>query len=78
MTITARFDSVCPKCGEWVYEQGLISHVANLGRKMTMAEAKQFTLLYGQCVRCGRKLVDARSVERAMGPVCVQYFGDKF
>jgi hypothetical protein len=60
--------------GEWVYEPGLVTVVAREGRKMTLDEAKAFIVLYGQCVRCGRHLKAAESVERGIGPVCVKYF----
>jgi hypothetical protein len=61
--------------GEWQYEQGLVGRVAREGRKMTLEEAKAFILRYGQCVRCGTKLVAAGSVERGIGPTCRKYFG---
>ena len=64
--------------GEWEYVPGLVNQVAELGRKMTMDEAKAFILRYGQCVRCGRHLKDANSVERGIGPVCIQYFNSPF
>jgi hypothetical protein len=60
--------------GEYVYEAGLVQQVAAEGRKMTLDEAKAFILRYGQCVRCGRQLKDANSVEQGIGPVCVKYF----
>jgi len=59
--------------GEWTYESGLIRTVVG-ARKMTLDEAKAFILRYGQCVRCSRHLKAAESVERGIGPVCVQYF----
>lgn len=62
--------------GEYVYEAGLVQEVAAYGRKMSLEEAKAFILQYGQCVRCGRKLKDGKSVERALGPVCVTYFSE--
>jgi|SRR5215472_6602306 len=61
--------------GEWSYEPGLVNEVAESGRKMTLDEAKAFILRYGQCVRCGRHLKAAESVERGIGPVCIRYFG---
>ena len=60
--------------GEYEYEAGLVQQVAQFGRKMTLDEAKAFILRYGQCARCSRKLVAAKSVEQGIGPVCVQYF----
>jgi hypothetical protein len=60
--------------GEFVYESGLIQQVAATGRKMTLEEARAFTLQYGECVRCGRHLTDPKSLDRAMGPVCIKYF----
>jgi hypothetical protein len=61
--------------GEYVYEAGLIRQVEREGRKMTGEEARAHSLRYGQCVRCGRGLVDGKSVEAGMGPVCRKYFG---
>lgn len=59
--------------GEWDYRPGLIRAVRPEFR-MTLDEAKAFILRYGQCVRCGRRLKAAESVERGIGPVCVRYF----
>src|SRR6185295_19149783 len=60
--------------GEYVYEQGLVAEVARVGRKMSLEEAKAHSIRYGQCVRCGRRLTDGKSVEAGMGPVCITYF----
>lgn len=60
--------------GEYVFEAGLVDVVARTGRKMTLEEAKAHSIRYAQCVRCGRKLTDGKSVEQGMGPVCVRYF----
>lgn len=60
--------------GEYRYEPGLIDQVARTGRKMTLEEAKAFIIRYGFCVRCGRHLKAAESVERGIGPVCIRYF----
>jgi len=59
---------------EYQYVSGLVAEVAASGRKMTLDEAKAFILRYGFCARCSRKLKAAVSVERGIGPVCVQYF----
>jgi len=61
---------------EYQYEPGLIQQVAAQGRKMTLEEAKTFILRYGFCARCARQLKDATSVERGIGPVCIQYFSE--
>ena len=60
--------------GEYQFEAGLVAQVAQVGRKMTLEEAKAFILRYGQCARCSRKLVAAKSVEQGIGPVCIKYF----
>lgn len=60
--------------GEWHYEQGLVRTVADQGRKMTLDEAKAFIVRYGQCVRCGRHLSAAKSVEQGIGPICIKFF----
>jgi Family of unknown function (DUF6011) len=59
--------------GEWEYDPGLKRQL-DTARVMTLAEAKDFILRYGQCVRCGRRLKAAQSVERGIGPVCINYF----
>lgn len=59
--------------GEWEYAPGVIKEVKP-EFKMTLDQAKDFILRYGQCVRCSRKLKAADSVERGIGPVCIQYF----
>jgi len=59
--------------GEWDYVPGGLKSVV-AARRMTLDEAKQFILIYGSCVRCGRTLKAADSVERGIGPVCVTYF----
>lgn len=63
------------KRGEYEYVFGLVALVAQVGRKMTLEEAQEFILKYGVCARCGRELKAADSVERGIGPVCIQYFG---
>lgn len=60
--------------GEYQFEAGLVAEVAQVGRKMSLEEAKAFILRYGQCCRCSRKLKAADSVERGIGPVCIKYF----
>lgn len=59
--------------GEWDYDPGLKARLGS-ARRMTLDEAKAFILRYGQCVRCGRRLKAADSVERGIGPVCINYF----
>lgn len=59
--------------GEWEYAPELKRQIDS-ARKMTLKEAKEFILRYGQCVRCARRLKAAESVERGIGPVCVKYF----
>lgn len=63
--------------GKWNYAPGVIATIQP-GWKMTLEQAKAFILLFGVCVRCGRKLVAADSVERGIGPVCVNYFTEGF
>lgn len=59
--------------GEWEYDPQLKRELGS-ARRMTLDEAKEFILRYGQCVRCGRRLKAAESVERGIGPVCMAYF----
>jgi hypothetical protein len=60
--------------GEYQYEPGLVEEVARTGRRMNLEEAKAFILRYGFCVRCGRHLKAAQSVEEGLGPICRRYF----
>ncbi len=59
--------------GEWEYAPELRSQCTEDNR-MTVEQAKEFGILYGKCVKCGRHLSDAESVERAIGPVCIKSF----
>ena len=59
--------------GEWEYAPALRSFCKPEFR-MTIEQAKEFGILYGKCVKCGRHLSDAESVERAIGPVCAKSF----
>ena len=43
-------------------------------QKMTVEQAKPFMIRYGKCLKCKRKLKAASSVERGIGPVCIQYY----
>jgi hypothetical protein len=60
--------------GTFVYTPGAMKLLAAEGRKMTMAEAKEYGALYGTCCRCGRTLTKEKSIERGIGPVCGKYF----
>lgn len=59
--------------GKWEYAPEF-KNVIEPEHRMTMDEAKAFTLKYGQCAKCGHKLKAAKSVEKAIGPVCGKYF----
>jgi hypothetical protein len=59
--------------GEWQYAPELKALVRP-EHKMTLEQARTFTLRYGQCARCCRKLKAAQSVEEGIGPVCRKYF----
>jgi len=59
--------------GEWEYAPELRSDCTE-DLRMTLDQAKEFGVLYGKCVKCGRHLSDAESVERAIGPVCARSF----
>lgn len=42
--------------------------------KMTLAEAVEFGSIYGICCNCSRTLIDERSIEAGIGPVCAKRF----
>ena len=58
---------------EYQYAAGLIYQVKK-SNKMTKDQAVHFGIRYGSCMRCGRKLKDAKSVEAAIGPICMKYY----
>lgn len=58
---------------EFEYEAGAIYKITEAHR-MSVEEGKALTLRYGRCLCCGRKLKNATSVERGIGPVCIKYF----
>jgi Family of unknown function (DUF6011) len=59
--------------GKWFYAGAYKSALAPEYR-MTVAQASEFMLVFGQCARCSRKLKAAQSVKDGLGPVCVKYF----
>lgn len=59
--------------GEWHYAPQFKSQVTEAHR-MSLEQAKRFTLVFGQCAKCGRTLKAAESVEQGIGPVCRKYF----
>lgn len=42
--------------------------------KMTLERARELSVRYGKCIRCGKHLKAAKSVRQMIGPVCIQYF----
>lgn len=66
-------DGVTRLNGDFVFTSGGMNYIRP-EYKMNLAQAEAFAIMYGKCVRCGRKLKDAESVQRALGPVCVKYF----
>ena len=58
---------------DFEYEKGAIFRIKP-EHKMSLARAKELMVLYKHCIVCGRKLKDATSVERGIGPVCIKAF----
>lgn len=58
---------------EFEYAPGAIFRLTPAMR-MDFDRAKALTIRYGRCIVCGRKLKDATSVERGIGPVCRESF----
>lgn len=54
---------------QFQYEQGAIHHIQAEWR-MTLEQAKEFGVLYGTCMVCGRTLTDERSIAAGIGPIC--------
>ena len=42
--------------------------------RMTLEQAKNYSALYGVCIRCSKTLTKEESIERAMGDVCASKF----
>jgi hypothetical protein len=59
--------------GDWEYAPELRRSLT-AEHRMTVEEAKNFAIRYGQCANCGRTLKAAESVERGIGPVCIKRF----
>lgn len=60
--------------GSFEFAPGAMRELATSGRKMTLAEAKQYGALYGTCCVCGRTLTNEASIAAGIGPVCAQRF----
>lgn len=60
---------------EFFYAQGAVAKLSE-ETLLSLAEAKQFGLLYGTCIRCGRTLTDEGSIAEGIGPVCATKFAD--
>lgn len=55
--------------GEWEHASGMQYRLKEADR-MHVEVARQYGVLYGFCVRCGRILEREDSIERGMGPKC--------
>ena len=42
------------------------------GTKLTEDTAAKLGKLYGTCVICNRRLTDEQSIERGIGPICLE------
>jgi hypothetical protein len=54
---------------ELEYRKGMIYQLADVHR-MPAVEVERVSRLYGRCIQCGATLKAAKSVQRAIGPVC--------
>ena len=57
---------------EWCYDAGLYYKQGRYFVPMSAEDAKRFGDLYGQCVFCGLKLTDERSITAGYGPKCAE------
>lgn len=55
------------------YATGAVYRLAATDR-MTLEQAKEYSALYGVCIRCSKTLTKEESIERAMGDVCASKF----
>ena len=54
----------------WDYAAGAIRHLRPEHR-MTVERAKELSVRFGRCIRCGALLTAEESVERGIGPICI-------
>lgn len=57
---------------EFEYAPGAVRKLTPADR-MDPARAQELSIRYGHCLVCGRKLKDATSVQRGIGPICWGY-----
>lgn len=58
---------------EFEYAPGVVRRLRPHHR-MPIGRARELTIRYGRCLACGRRLKNADSVERGIGPVCRRAF----
>lgn len=58
---------------EFEYAPGAIYRLRPEHR-MAFERARELTIRYRRCLRCGRRLKNGVSVERGIGPVCITFF----
>ena len=58
---------------EFEYAPGVVRRLKP-HHKMSIERARELTIRYGRCLACGRRLKNAESVERGIGPVCRKAF----
>lgn len=58
---------------DFVYAPGMLAKLRPEDQ-MTIEAAKPFIIRYGRCLFCGQFLKAAKSVERAVGPVCYKRY----
>lgn len=54
----------------WEYAAGAIRRIRPEHR-MTVERAKELSVRFARCIRCGADLTAAESVERGIGPICI-------
>lgn len=58
----------------WEYVPGLVSDI-DPASALSVEQAASFGKLYGVCGICGRPLTDEESIDRGIGPVCIERIG---
>lgn len=65
----------CRWTARWEYDPSGMRRVRATGEELTAEQAREFGDLTSQCIYCGRRLTDERSIAAGYGPTCADHRG---